>query len=156
MVADFRDIIYHHLQHQRCSIKGKEGKECKRTTKAAESKARGYLPESQPRESGPVRGPNKYCLGTCEMVCLCPTWRRYCTPAGRRPPALRTLPASLCIPTLPRPPPAAFCPYHSCLPRYKALANYPSSRRFPTLRSPRWLLGLQVCQQRGRQVRFSM
>jgi hypothetical protein len=30
--------------------KGKGGKERKRTTKAAESKARGYLPESQPRE----------------------------------------------------------------------------------------------------------
>jgi hypothetical protein len=30
--------------------KGKGGKERKRTTKAAESKARGYLPEPQPRE----------------------------------------------------------------------------------------------------------
>ena len=29
-----------------------------------------------------------------------------CTPAGRRPPALRTPPASLCISTLRRPPPA--------------------------------------------------
>jgi hypothetical protein len=30
--------------------KGKRGRERKRTTKAAELKARGYLPESQPRE----------------------------------------------------------------------------------------------------------
>ena len=51
---------------------------------------------------------------------------------------------------------ATFCPYHSYLPRYKALADYPSSRRSPTLRSHRGYIGLQVCQQRGRQVRLSM
>jgi hypothetical protein len=36
---------------------------------------------------------------------------------------------------------AAFCPYHSYLLRYKALADYPSSRRSPTLRLHRRLHG---------------
>ena len=47
---------------------------------------------------------------------------------------------------------AAFCLYHSCLPRYKALADYPSSRRSPTLRSPRRLYrpsGLPTAWQTG-------
>ena len=44
---------FHHLPSSTAPAvlyKGKGGRERKRTTKAAESKARGYLPESQPRE----------------------------------------------------------------------------------------------------------
>ena len=46
----------------------------------------------------------------------------------------------------------AFCPYHPCLPRYKALANYSSSRRSLTLRSRRRLhrsSGLPTAWQTG-------
>ena len=78
-----------------------------------------------------------------------------CTPAGRRPPAspvhLDPASSSRCCVGYGL---AAFCPYHSCLRRYKALADYPSSRRSPTLRSRRRLpapSGLPTAWQTGPQ-----
>jgi hypothetical protein len=96
--------------------------------------------------------------------------RRILLRAGR-PPALRTPPASLSISTLPRPPPAALgtvllhsAPYHSCLPRYKALANYPlrSRRRLhgPSGLPTAWQIRLNMWHvQRGissSDIRYSM
>jgi hypothetical protein len=90
------------------------------------------------------------------MVCLCPTWRRYSRSthvtqnSAARGQTTICPPHAACVAVHLDPASSspccvghglAFCPYHSCLPRYKALADYPSSRRSPTLRSPRRLHG---------------
>src|ERR1700733_10731545 len=114
------------------------------------------------------------------MVCLFPTWRRYSRSthvtknSAARGQTTTCPPHAACVAVHLDPISsspccvghglAAFCPYHSCLPRYKALANYPlrSRRRLhgPSGLPTAWQIRLNMWHvQRGissSDIRYSM